>query len=159
LERGITLAFNYDRRVIVEAAVKHPREIECAVIGNDEPRVSVVGEIRTTHTFYDYTSKYETGSAEVIIPAPLPTAVTKKIQAFAKQAFLALDCAGLARMDFFVTKQHKIFLNEVNTLPGPVMFQKLWEASGLPPTKLVDALIGYALERHKTKQAYRATSL
>ncbi|RMF25616.1 MAG: D-alanine--D-alanine ligase, partial [Cyanobacteria bacterium J083] len=133
LEKALDNAASYDRRIIVEAGVV-AREVECAVLGNDHPQASVVGEISFNADFYDYETKYTKGLAELIIPSPLPAGVIREIQAMALQAFAAVDAAGLARIDFFyVEASQEILLNEINTLPGftaTSMYPQLWQATG-----------------------------
>ncbi len=145
-------AAQYDRKLVVEAAVEHAREVEVAVMGNDEPAASVVGEILPSHEFYDYESKYLDEATRLIIPAELPEAVANQVRDMAVEAFLALDCAGLARVDFLIDgKTSEVYLSEVNTMPGFTsvsMYPKLWEASGVPYAELIDKLIALALERH-----------
>ncbi|NEQ37235.1 MAG: D-alanine--D-alanine ligase [Okeania sp. SIO3I5] len=151
LETALDNAASYDRRVIVEAGVE-ARELECAVLGNDFPKASVVGEITFESDFYDYETKYTEGKADLFIPARVSEAIATQIQEMATQAFLAVDAAGLARVDFFyVEKTGEIFINEINTMPGftaTSMYPMLWEASGIPFDQLVDTLIQLALERH-----------
>jgi D-alanine-D-alanine ligase len=151
LLRGIADALRYDRRVVVEAAVPGAREIECAVLGNEEPRASLPGEVEPSNEFYDYAAKYVDGASRVIIPAGLPKAVVARIQEMSIAAFRALDAAGLARVDFFVQRDSgDIFINEINTLPGFTdisMYPKMWAASGLPYPALLDELVRLALER------------
>lgn len=150
LETALDSAASYDRRIIVEAGVV-AREVECAVLGNDNPKASVVGEISYTSDFYDYETKYTEGRATLSIPAPLPDGVTRQIQEMALQAFAAVDAAGLSRVDFFyVEATGEVLINEVNTLPGftaTSMYPQLWEASGVPFPQLVDQLIELAQER------------
>ncbi|MFM7450195.1 MAG: D-alanine--D-alanine ligase family protein [Leptolyngbyaceae cyanobacterium] len=150
LEVALDNAASYDRRLIVEAGVV-AREVECAVLGNDQPRASVVGEITFQSDFYDYETKYTDGQAELIIPAQLPATIVERIQDMALQAFLAVDAAGLARVDFFyVEATGELLINEINTLPGFTqfsMYPQLWAASGIPFPDLVDQLIQLALER------------
>ncbi|MGB3693158.1 MAG: D-alanine--D-alanine ligase family protein [Spirulinaceae cyanobacterium] len=150
LEAALDSAASYDRRIIVEAGVE-AREVECAVLGNDNPKASVPGEITFNSEFYDYETKYTEGKAELKIPAPVSQEITTKMQEMAIEAFLAVDCAGLSRVDFFyVEKTREIFINEVNTLPGftaTSMYPQLWEATGIPFSELVDKLIQLALER------------
>lgn len=150
LEAALDSAASYDRRIIVEAGVV-AREVECAVLGNDNPKASVVGEISFTSDFYDYKTKYTKGLAGLAIPADLPPEVTTKIQEMAIAAFRALDCAGLARVDFFyVEATGEVLINEINTMPGftaTSMYPQLWAASGIPFAELVDKLIQLALER------------
>ncbi len=151
LEAALDMAAAYDRRLIVEAGVE-AREIECAVLGNSKPRASVIGEISFKSDFYDYQTKYTSGQADLAIPAVLSQAITTRVQEMAIQAFLALDAAGLSRLDFFyVEKTGEILINEINTLPGftaTSMYPQLWEATGLSFPQLVDQLIGFAFERH-----------
>nr|AIA11143.1 D-alanine--D-alanine ligase [uncultured bacterium] len=151
LEAALDSAASYDRRIIVEAGVV-AREVECAVLGNDQPKASVVGEITFQSDFYDYETKYTAGEADLFIPAKLPPEVASEIQERAIEAFTALDCAGLARVDFFyVESTGEILINEINTLPGftaTSMYPQLWEASGVPYPELVDRLIQLAIERH-----------
>jgi D-alanine-D-alanine ligase len=150
LEAALDSAATYDRRIIVEAGV-NAREVECAVLGNDTPQVSGVGEITYKSEFYDYETKYTEGLAELLIPAPLPPTVATQIQDMALQAFTAVDAAGLARVDFFyIEATGEIVLNEINTLPGftaTSMYPRLWESTQLPVPQLVDRLIQLALER------------
>ncbi len=152
LEQALSMAARFGRRIIVEAAVPHAREIELSVLGNDDPAVSVPGEIVAAHEFYDYAAKYEADSA-LHIPAPIEEELTKELQALAIRAFQALECCGMARVDFLVDGEtNRIYLNEINTIPGftPIsMYPKLWEASGLPYPKLLDELIRLAQERFR----------
>jgi D-alanine-D-alanine ligase len=172
LATAMDLAASFDRKIVVEqgvggAGVK-PRELEVAVLGNDAPEASVVGEIVPAKEFYDYEAKYELDGADEsvsIIPAKLSAAEAKKIRAMAIAAFRACDCAGLARVDFLMApavrgkggkiKPAEILLNEVNTMPGFTsisMYPKLWQASGVSYSKLIDRLIELGLERHREKQ-------
>jgi D-alanine-D-alanine ligase len=151
LETALDIAAAYDRRVIVEEGIDG-REVECAVLGNDEPMPSVVGEIVSHHEFYDYEAKYTDGLADLIIPARLDGEQVRTVQELAIRAFNAVDAAGLARVDFFVRRADgEVVVNEINTMPGftrTSMYPKLWEASGLPYAELVDRLIQLGLERH-----------
>jgi D-alanine-D-alanine ligase len=144
----------YDRRILVEKGI-NAREIELSVLGNQSPRASVLGEIRPTAEFYSYEAKYHDDSSELIIPAALDDDQIKLFQDYALRAYQAIDCAGMARVDFFLDKDTgKIFLNELNTIPGftPIsMYPKLWEASGLAYSDLIDELILLALERKREK--------
>lgn len=158
LVNSVELAAQYDRKVIVEEAVD-AREIECAVLGNDEPRASLPGEY-VVHDeaarFLDYTEKYDaTGHVEFVVPAPVSKSVIGKIQRMAIQAFQAVDGAGLARVDFFLTRdKNELLVNELNTMPGLTEvsgYPKMWEASGLPFPHLLDDLIELAFERHRDK--------
>jgi D-alanine-D-alanine ligase len=154
LGRAIDLAARYDRKVIVENGV-NAREIECAVLGNDRPVASVPGEIIPVNEFYDYEAKYVKEGSKAIIPAKLTAAQAGRVQEFAVRAFQAVDCAGMARVDFLLDrKTGKVWVNEINTIPGftPIsMYPKMWEASGLPYSKLLDRLVELALERHRDK--------
>ena len=151
LETALDNAATHDRRIIVEAGVV-AREVECAVLGNDNPRVSVIGEITFESDFYDYETKYTPGKADLFIPANLPEVVAQKIQDMALQAFAAVDAAGLSRVDFFyVEATGEIFINEINTFPGftsTSMYPQLWANTDIPFAKLVDQLILLAISRH-----------
>ncbi len=155
LVAGLNIASKYDRKVLVEEAIDEAREIEVSVLGNDDPRSSVCGEVIPSKEFYDYEDKYILGKAKLIIPAQLPEKLSEKIRKMATVAFKAIDCAGMARVDFLVeAKAGKVFLSEINTIPGFTkisMYPKLWEASGLSYKKLIDELIDLALERYKDK--------
>jgi len=163
VELGAALAeaAAYDRKLIVEAAVPQAREIECSVLGNDEPIASVPGEIVPKREFYDYEAKYFDQDTELIIPAPLPDELTARVRELAVRAFRALDCAGMARVDFLLSKETgELNLCEVNTIPGFTaisMYPKLWEATGISYVELIDRLIQLALERHTDKQRSRTT--
>jgi D-alanine-D-alanine ligase len=151
LEPAIDAAAQYDRKILVEEGVP-AREIETAVLGNEEPETSVVGEIIPCKEFYDYEAKYLMEGSQLVIPAPLDAAATREVQRIAIRAFQAVDAAGLARVDFFVHKTSgQVYLNELNTMPGFTkisMYPKLWEASGLPYSRLIDRLIALGFERH-----------
>jgi D-alanine-D-alanine ligase len=151
LEAALDSAASYDRRLIVEAGAQ-VREVECAVLGNDRPRASIVGEITYSSDFYDYETKYTAGQADLMIPAKLPAAIIEQIQAMSLRAFKAIDAAGLARIDFFyIEATGQVLINEINTMPGftaTSMYPQLWAASGVPFPELVDRLIQLALERH-----------
>jgi D-alanine-D-alanine ligase len=155
LSAGLDDAIQYDRKVIVEQGVE-AREIEVSVLGNDEPIASVPGEIIPSREFYSYGAKYIDNNSDLLIPAPLSQEQTELAQALAIKAFKVLDCAGLARCDFLLEKDSEtLFLNEVNTMPGftPIsMYPKLWEASGLSYSELIDRLIELAIERYEDKQ-------
>lgn len=150
LEAALDSAASYDRRLIVEAGVT-AREVECAVLGNDQPKASVVGEITFTSDFYDYETKYTSGKADLLIPAQLPPAVMQRIQEMAIQAFQAVDGAGISRVDFFyIEATGEILINEINTLPGftaTSMYPQLWAATGVDFPDLVDRLVQFALEK------------
>jgi len=156
LEKAIDLASSYDRKILIEEGLEEAREIECSVLGNDEPRASVVGEVRPAGEFYDYDSKYIDKETQLIVPADLPDGVSQKVQEIALRAFKAVDAAGMARVDFFVSKkENKIYLSEINTIPGFTsvsMYPRLWEASGISYPDLIDQLIQLALERHQDKK-------
>ncbi|HEY9665750.1 MAG TPA: D-alanine--D-alanine ligase family protein, partial [Coleofasciculaceae cyanobacterium] len=153
LEAALDNAASYDRRLIVEAGVV-AREVECAVLGNDNPKASVVGEITYQSDFYDYETKYSEGQADLFIPANIPDTVATKIQEMSLQAFAAVDAAGLARVDFFyVEATGEVLINEINTLPGftaTSMYPRLWAATGIAFPELVNQLIELALERHNS---------
>jgi len=161
LIKALVIAFKYDRRVIVEEAVKDPLEIECAVLGNDLPQASVLGQVIPSNEFYDYDAKYVDGKSQVIIPAPLSQKVSDTIRRYAVLAFKALDLAGMARLDFLVErKTYRIYLNEVNTIPGFTsisMYPKLWQATGLSYSKLLDKLVSLALARYRDKSRIRTS--
>ncbi|MEM9164133.1 MAG: D-alanine--D-alanine ligase family protein [Cyanobacteria bacterium P01_F01_bin.4] len=150
LEAALDSAASYDRRIIVEAGV-NAREVECAVLGNDTPKASVIGEIRFNSDFYDYETKYTAGEADLFIPAPLPELVVTQIQDMAIRAFQAIDGAGLSRVDFFYLEDTgEVLINEINTLPGftaTSMYPMLWRAAGVEFDELVDRLIQLGLER------------
>lgn len=151
LAEGLMDAARYDRRIVIEAGVKNGREIEVSVLGNENPEASVCGEVVPSREFYSYESKYVDGTSGLLIPAPLPVDVADQIRAYAVRAYQAIDCAGMARADFFLEKDtNRIYLNELNTIPGFTsisMYPKLWQASGLTYAQLVDRLIELALER------------
>jgi len=160
LPRALDLAAGYDRKIVVEKAV-NAREIECAVLGNDHPEASLPGEVVSVNEFYDYEAKYLQEGSELIIPARLRPPQVKRVQQLAIRAFQAVDCAGMARVDFLLDrKTAALFVNEINTIPGftPIsMYPKLWEASGLHYARLLDRLIELALERHQEKARTRYT--
>jgi len=151
LQEGLMEAASFDRRVLIQKGVRNVREIEVSVLGNDEPVASVCGEVLPSREFYSYESKYIDGTSGLQIPAPLPDEISECIREYAVRAYKAIDCAGMARVDFFVEKDtNKVYLNELNSIPGFTkisMYPKLWEASGLPYHKLVDRLIELAMER------------
>jgi D-alanine-D-alanine ligase len=161
LRDAINLAAEFDRKVVVEAAVPKAREIECSVIGNDEPEASVPGEVVPSREFYDYQAKYLDSGSQLLIPAPLSTSLTEKVRELAIAAFRAIDGSGMARVDFLLAGETGLlYLNEVNTIPGFTtigMYSKMWAASGLPFPALLDRLIGLALERHAEKQQRRTS--
>lgn len=155
LIEAVNYAFRFDRKVIVEEFVD-AREIEVSVLGNDEPRASVPGEIAPSNEFYDYKAKYIDGKSAMIIPADLPAELVEAVREMAVQAFQAIDGSGLSRVDFFLRKEdNKLLLNEVNTLPGFTpfsMYPLLWRETGIPYKELLNMLIKLALARHKDKQ-------
>jgi D-alanine-D-alanine ligase len=158
---AMTLALQFDRKIVIEAAVPEAREIECAVLGNDDPEASVPGEIIPSREFYDYEAKYLDEGSRLLVPAPLTREQATAVQRLAIDAFRAVECAGMARVDFLLGRATaELFLNEVNTIPGFTtisMYPKLWEASGLPYPALLDRLITLALERHAEKQQLRTS--
>ena len=161
---AMNLAASYDRKIIIEQGVggkkKKAREIECSVLGNDDPQASVAGEIVPVKEFYDYAAKYLDEGSELLIPAQLSKKLSKEVREMAIAAFKAIDCAGLARVDFLLDPtSEKLYLNEINTMPGFTaisMYPKLWAATGLEYPRLIDRLIALALERHaeKSKNTY-----
>jgi D-alanine-D-alanine ligase len=161
LRAAISLAAEFDRKIVVEAAVPAAREIECAVLGNDEPEASVPGEIVPSREFYDYEAKYLDEGSKSIIPAPLTEPQAAEVRAMSVAAFKAIDGAGMARVDFLLAgDSHVLYLNEVNTIPGFTtisMYSKMWAASGLPYPRLIDRLIALAIERHAEKQQLRTS--
>lgn len=155
LGAAIELALKYDRKIVVEQGVVNAREIECSVLGYHDPQVSVPGEIIPAHEFYDYEAKYHNDNSRLVIPAEITDEQARAIQEFACRAFQAVDCSGMGRVDFLLSEEGEIFVNEINTIPGFTnisMYPKLWEASGLPYNELVDRLIELALERHSERQ-------
>ena len=160
LQGSLDLASRYDRRLIVEQGVD-AREVECSVLGNDDPLVSVPGEIVPHHEWYDYEAKYTDGLTDFIIPARLTADQTRTIRKLAQRAFLAVDAAGLARVDLFVSGDgDEILVNEINTIPGftsTSMYPKLWEASGVPYEEVIERLIQLAFDRHAEKAQRSAT--
>jgi D-alanine-D-alanine ligase len=161
LAGGVAAAFDYDNKIIIEHGV-NAREIECAVLGNDEPEASVPGEICPRAEFYSYDAKYVSeNGATLRIPAPLTAAETAAVRRLAVQVFRLLDCAGMARVDFFLDRDsNRLYVNELNTLPGFTaisMYPKLWEASGVPYTELIHRLIDLALQRHAQRSRLKRT--
>ena len=161
LNSAMELALQFDRKTVIEAAVPNAREIECAVLGNDEPEASLPGEVIPSREFYDYESKYIDDASKTIIPAPLSAGETAEIRRLSIEAFKAVDCAGMARVDFLLSRDTGgLFVNEVNTIPGFTtisMYPKMWEATGLPYPALLDRLIQLAIERHDEKQRLRTS--
>ena len=161
LAAAMDLAAEFDRKVIVEAAVPDAREIEVAVLGNETPEASLPGEIIPSREFYDYEAKYLDEGSRTIVPATLDPAEQESIRKLAIEAFKALDCSGMARVDFLMTRSSgQVYINEANTIPGFTtisMYSKMWEASGLAYPALLDKLITLALERHADKQVLRTS--
>jgi len=154
LPKALDLAARYDRKMLVERGV-NAREIECSVLGNDAPIASVPGEIIPCREFYDYRAKYIDDRSELLIPAPLSPELTRRVRELSTAAYWAIDCAGMARVDFLMDRDtEELFISEVNTIPGftPIsMYPKLWEASGISYSELIDRLIELALERYADK--------
>jgi D-alanine-D-alanine ligase len=155
LAPAMEAAARYDRKIIIEADAGHgSREVECSVLGYENPIVSVVGEVLPAGEFYDYDAKYKDSDSELIIPAHLDQTTTERVQQLAKQTFLAVEAAGLARVDLFVQRDGTVIVNEINTIPGftPIsMYPKLWAASGISYTELIDRLLELAVERHRDR--------
>lgn len=155
LIQAIKEAFLYDRKVIIEENI-NAREVEVAVLGNDEPEASVVGEIVSSNEFYDYKAKYIDGKSSMIIPAEIPQELSERIREMALRAFMSVDGSGLSRVDFFLRKEdNQIFINEINTMPGFTpysMYPLLWKETGKPYRELLDNLITLAIKRHAEKQ-------
>jgi D-alanine-D-alanine ligase len=157
LAAAIEEAARHDRKILVERAVK-AREVEVGVLGNDAPVASLPGEVRYDAEWYDYTTKYAEGQARLVVPAPVDPALTARIQELALAAFRAIDCAGMARVDFFLEGDRPL-VNEINTIPGftsTSAYARLWEASGLDYGRLIERLVELALERHREKGSWPA---
>jgi D-alanine-D-alanine ligase len=151
LPAALDEAARHDRKIVVERAVRAPREVEVSVLGNDAPEASLPGEITYDAEWYDYATKYAEGLAKVTVPAPISPALTARVREIAIAAFRAIDAAGMARVDFFLEGE-RVILNEINTIPGftaTSAYARLWEASGLPYGELIERLIALALERHR----------
>ena len=161
LRDAVELAAQFDRKIVVEAAVPNAREIECSVLGNDDPEASVPGEVVPSREFYDYEAKYLDEGSKLLIPAPLSEKLTMEVRRLAIAAFKAIDGAGMARVDFLLGRDTGVlYLNEVNTIPGFTtigMYSKMWAASGVTFPALLDRLIALALERHAEKQQRRTS--
>jgi D-alanine-D-alanine ligase len=161
LAAAVGHALDFDRKVVVEAAVPEAREIECAVLGNDVPEASLPGEVIPSREFYDYEAKYLDDSSQTIIPADLTADQTRDVQRLAIEAFRAVDAAGMSRVDFLLARASgALYVNEINTIPGFTtisMYAKMWEASGVTYPALVDRLIQLALERHREKQRLKTS--
>ncbi len=155
LRNAIDLAAKYDRKIIIEQGL-NVREVEVAVLGNDAPKASVPGEVIPSNEFYDYRAKYLDGESTLMIPAPISDELTEEIRRLAIQAYKAIDCSGLARVDFFVEKDtQRVLINEINTMPGFTkfsMYPKLWEATGVAYSELIDKLLAYAIERAEERR-------
>ena len=158
LATALDTAVALDRKALVEEAIPG-RELECSVLGNDAPIASAVGEIVPAREFYDYEAKYHDEQTQLMVPAPLPSEMADRVRALAVEAYQAIDCAGMARVDFFLrSADQQLFINEINTIPGFTsvsMYPKMWEAAGLPYSALLDRLIELALERHQEKRRNR----
>jgi D-alanine-D-alanine ligase len=158
LPAALAVAAEFDRKIVIEKGID-AREIEISVLGNDEPRASVPGEIIPSREFYDYQSKYKDDDSRLLIPAPLSEPQVRQAQDLAIRSFKVLECSGMARVDLFLERPTgRFFVNEINTLPGFTsisMYPKLWEASGLPYSDLLDRLVELALERHADKKKLR----
>jgi D-alanine-D-alanine ligase len=163
LESAVELALEFDRKVVVEAMVPAAREIEVGVLGNDEPEASVAGEVVPAREFYDYEAKYLDGASTLHIPAPLDETESTEVRRLAIEAFKAVDCAGMARVDFLLSRETgRLYVNEINTIPGFTtisMYSKLWAATGLDYPALLDRLVGLAIERHAEKQRLKTSLL
>jgi D-alanine-D-alanine ligase len=163
LSEGLMEAAQYDRRILIERGI-NAREIEISVLGNDDPQASVPGEVEPSREFYSYESKYVDGTSGLMIPAPIAEDTAEIMREIAIKTYKAIDCAGMARVDFLLDKDDgKFYLNEVNTIPGFTeisMYPKLWDATGLPYPELIDRLIELALERkadrNRTERRFRS---
>ena len=157
LDDALDLAATYDEWIVVEEGIDG-REIELGVLGNDEPRTSLPGEVVSSHEFYDYEAKYIDGTCELVVPAPLDEATTERVQALGVRAYRALRCDGMARVDFFLEEGGRgLLVNEVNTIPGFTpgsMYPLMWQASGLAYPDLVDELVRLAVERHQRRSRF-----
>ena len=162
LASAVRIATEFDRKMVIEAAVPAAREIECSVLGNERPEASVPGEIKPSREFYDYEAKYVEEST-ALVPAPLDEAMTAEVRRLAVEAFLAVEAAGFARVDFLLSRETgRLYVNEINTIPGFTtisMFPKLWEATGLAYSALLDRLVDLAFERHAARQNLRTSHL
>ena len=159
LDAALAEAASFDRKLVVEAAVPQAREIECSVLGNDDPIASVPGEIKPRREFYDYQAKYFDENTELIVPAPISDELAGRVRDVAVRAFRVVDCAGMARVDFLLSAETgELYVSELNTIPGFTavsMYPKLWEASGVSYSELIDRLIELALERYGDKKRSR----
>jgi len=154
----LELAAQYDRKVIAERAITG-RELECSVLGNEQPEASLPCEIVPSREFYDYEDKYILDAARLIVPADLPAEITEEVRRLAVACYQAVECEGMARVDFlWELPSRKLYINEINTIPGFTsisMFPRMWEATGLPYPRLIDRLIELALERHRVRRQLR----
>jgi D-alanine-D-alanine ligase len=156
LPDALDRAFRHDPCALVEAAAGG-KEVECSVIGNEDPLTSEPGQVVAKRDWYDYESKYTEGGMELVVPAPINAAQRERVKRLAAEAFRLSSCSGLARVDFFVTDEGQVLVNELNTIPGFTamsVFAKLFEASGIPYVDLLDRLLGYALERHENERRH-----
>jgi D-alanine-D-alanine ligase len=162
LGAALDAAFSFDRKAVIEAAVAEAREIECGVLGNDEPQASVAGEVIPSREFYDYEAKYLDTGSQTVIPADLDDATAARVRQLSIAAFKAIDGAGMARVDFLLSRTTgALAVNEINTIPGFTtisMFAKLWEATGVPYAALIDRLVALACERHAERQRLRTSA-
>ena len=156
---AIEAAAGYDRKILVERAAVDCREVEVSVLGNDQPEASVPGEVIPDREWYDYDSKYSDSQTQLVIPAQIPPESAAEVRRLAVEAFKAIDCAGMARADFFVSRDgSQAWINELNTIPGFTsisMYPKLWEATGVPYKELIDRLVQLAIERHEERSGLR----
>jgi len=160
LEAAVRNAFRFDNKILIEEFIEG-REIECSVIGNDDPIASLPGEIVTGHNFYSYDAKYiDDQGSRLEIPAKLPRAIVKSVREIAIKTYRTLCCEGMARVDFFVKANGQVLVNEINTIPGFTqisMYPKMWAASGISYPKLIDRLIQLALQRFRQEQKLRTS--
>jgi D-alanine-D-alanine ligase len=157
LPAALEAAFHHDPSILIEAAAIGS-EVECSVIGNDEPVASEPGEVIANADWYDYEAKYTEGGMELVVPARISAAQRERVRRLAVEAFVGSSCTGMARVDFFVTEQGQVLVNELNTIPGftaTSVFARLFEASGVPYVELLDRLLGYAIERYESERRYR----
>ena len=161
LDAAIDEALAFDRKVVVEAGVPDCREIECGVLGNDEPEASVPGEVIPSREFYDYEAKYLDDGSRTIVPADLPPATAEEVRRLAIAAFKAIDASGMSRVDFLLSRSTgALLVNEINTIPGFTtisMYSKMWAATGVTYSELLDRLIALAIDRHAAKQQLRTS--
>jgi D-alanine-D-alanine ligase len=158
LPAAMELAFRYDTKVVVEAYLPNARELECGVLGNDQPIVFEPGEVRSHNEWYDYEAKYTTGLADVIPRAEVEPELARRVKELALRAYRAVDCAGMARVDFLVSEQDEIYISEMNTIPGftdTSMFPKQAELAGISFTQLIERLLGLGIERDRDERESR----